>query len=176
MAADKRTYTDADIEAALVSTGRNLRDAASLLGCSYNTVWAYTKRIGVVAVRSSGRPWSLTPAQRERIAQLRESGKPFAAIAEEIGCSISATQWTCASLGAEHPTKLAVLPRRDPNRVSMRNGHAVRYFGPAEDATLIAKAMAGATPYAIGRDMQRATSSVVARLRALARREERAMA
>lgn len=171
-----RTFSDAAIEAALAATGRENLAAARMLGCAVSTVWNYRQRSGEGSKVASGRPWSLTPAQRERIAQFRESGKTFAAIAAEVGCSISATQWTCASLGAEHPTKRPPTPYRDPERISIRNGHPMRSFGPAEDAVVVELSLAGRTPHSIARTLKRAPSSVLGRMRTLARREEREFA
>ena len=174
--ADIRKFTDEDIEAALVQAGGSNHAAAKLLGCCSATISNYRNRSGNVRIAPSGRPWRLTAAQKEEIAQLRESGLPFSAIAKEIGCSVSATQWTCSVLGVEHPTRPYIVPPRDPNRISMRNGRPMRFFGPAEDAAVVEMSMAGGTPRAIGKVLQRAPSSVLNRLRVLARREEREFA
>lgn len=176
MAADIRRFSDEAIAAALVQTKGSNRDAARLLGCSPATITNHRNRVGNVCTAPSGRPWRLTAAQKEEIAQLRESGLPFSKIAKEIGCSVSATQWTCSVLGVEHPTKPYIVPPRDPDRISMRNGRPIRFFGPAEDAAVVEMSIAGGTPRAIGRALRRAPSSVLNRLRVLARREEREFA
>lgn len=119
------------------------------------------------------RPRRMTPAQAERCADLRERGWTFAAIAADIGFTISAVRWVCLRDGAEPPKPTALRPIPDKPAIFQRGDRAVRRFTSAEDARLLAMRQQGHTSYQIGAALGRKNHTILGRLATLARHAER---
>jgi IS30 family transposase len=116
----------------------------------------------------------LSEEQKERIAELREKGLSYGNIGRRIGCSPSTACWHCLRLGAEPPK--CSWPLWDQPKgplVLQRGNHMVRRFTAEEDTQLRVLVVAGIGIAEIGRQMNRRTNSIIGRLRALARRDER---
>lgn len=117
----------------------------------------------------------LTETQRAHIEYLREQGIGHGGIARLVGCGPGAVAWHCLRYGIE-PLRPLAWPSIPKPAIQVRGGRLVRAFSPAEDTRLLALALGGASPHAIGRRLGRAESSVRARLMILARRDARAEA
>ena len=112
----------------------------------------------------------LSRAKIERIAELREAGETYPAIAAAVGASESAVAYHCRVLGAESPN---VPVRRMTNlKTYMRNGRPVRPFSPGEDWRLTRLARAGTSYRQIAHCLGRPVNSIRMRLITLARYEE----
>jgi hypothetical protein len=110
----------------------------------------------------------LTPAQIERMAQMRERGLTIGQLsqrfaAEGVKISPKALYWQCLRVGAFPPG--AQVDRR----THFGRG---RPFTAHEDATLLEMREAGAGIVEIARAVNRPHNSVIGRLMTLARHEE----
>lgn len=117
----------------------------------------------------------MTPAQCEKIADMRERGKSYRQIGLAIGLSPGAVSWHCLRQAIEPPNP------RPPSSVIVgplevkRGDHVVRRFTPEDDALLLALHNQGFGIRTIGKRMGRRDNSVRGRLMCLARRDERAL-
>jgi hypothetical protein len=116
----------------------------------------------------------LTPEQIDEIAELRESGWSDGMLALRYGVSKSAINWHCLQLGINGCAIRIPATRRVGPLVTYRNGKPVRKFTPDEDAKLLDLAERISSRKAIARELGRNQRSIVARLAALARKEEAA--
>jgi DNA-binding CsgD family transcriptional regulator len=113
----------------------------------------------------------LTAEERETIADMREAGKTYREIAGVLGCSEGAIEWTCLKNGIEKPGGAGRTG--SSGKTYERRGRMVRAFSADEDARLLSLEANGYTPKEIGDELGRRPNSVIARLRTLARRDER---
>lgn len=119
----------------------------------------------------------ITEDEGEIIAEMRERGRSFDAIAKRIGCSFGSVSWYCLKNGIDPPKPRALRPDAYVKHpVVKRGAHEVRLFTPEEDEQLIALERQGLRKSAIARALKRRPNSVAGRLMTLARREERAEA
>lgn len=116
----------------------------------------------------------LTPAELDRIADLREAGRSIAAIAVEVGCCRGSVAWGLLKLGVDLHEDAPLAPVPASPAIYHRDGREVRRFTAAEDARLLAMAAAGMRTYHIAKALGRQNNSVLGRLRSLARRDARA--
>jgi IS30 family transposase len=114
----------------------------------------------------------LTPAEIEKIGELRERNWTHAAIATEIGCSEGSVSWCCLREGFE-PSKPYPLASGRPAAPYQRSTGTVRPFTEEDDARLLAMEADGATESEIAKALGRRHNSIRGRLMTLARRAER---
>ncbi|TXN38741.1 helix-turn-helix domain-containing protein [Methylobacterium sp. WL30] len=113
----------------------------------------------------------LTDAEIERIAEMREGGATYSAIAAAIGCSESTVYWKCLAAGAEPPNRRQIKSKVLGPLVVSRNGYPVRRYTDDEDRRLLALEAEGRSNAEIGRLTGRRPHTVKARLMTLARHE-----
>ncbi|AUH35667.1 hypothetical protein [Paracoccus tegillarcae] len=96
-------------------------------------------------------PRKYTDDQLTEAADLREIGLSHAAIACRLDMSVGAVSWHCLRLGADSPNTRGKMPVSRGPMVCTRSGYNVRKFTAAEDATILAMDLAGATTATIAR-------------------------
>lgn len=116
----------------------------------------------------------LTPAEIERIVELREQLTPIRQIARIVGCSQGPVERVLLAEGVDVCLGHALPDVPDQPIVQARGGHLIRRFCKAEDERLLALEAQGLKPNQIARALGRRWASTVGRLRTLARREARA--
>lgn len=121
---------------------------------------------------------SLSAAQLDEMAELREQGWSLRRIAEHFtarGTKVhqSTIGWQCMRIGADLPPhrRGRAVPRTQP---MMRNGHVIRPFTPEEDQKLLELDTSGATMRQMCEALGRKNNSVRGRLMTLARHDARA--
>lgn len=102
-----------------------------------------------------------------RVAELREAGATFAAIAAATGLPERVCQYHSAKAGALHPDFRPLNPVAEYRRGSA----VVRAFSPAEDAQILAWAMELVPNIEMGRRLGRQHNSIIGRLRTLGNHE-----
>ena len=114
-----------------------------------------------------------TDEQLTDAADLREIGMSHAAIARKLNMSVGAVSWHCLRLGADSPNTRGKMPVSRGPMVCKRSGYNVRKFTAAEDATILAMDLAGATTADIARAVGRPWNSTRGRQMTLARHAAR---
>lgn len=118
----------------------------------------------------------ITVEQRVEIAERREAGESYAALAKAFGCSHSNVRWICLMLGADRPGAKP-LSTIAPGPSTMRRGDfVVRRFTAEDDAWLLVLEAEGKNPSEIGRALGRPPNSIRGRLATLARHDARSEA
>jgi len=116
----------------------------------------------------------LTPAEIERIIELREKRLSEATIARLVGCSEKSVSWALLREGVDIHADKPLPPVPTEPIVQKRGGFTVRRFTQAEDERLAELAAGGLNVHQISRELGRRNNSVLGRMRSLARREARA--
>lgn len=104
-----------------------------------------------------------------------ECGLGYEVIARMLGCSAGTVEWHCLKNGVEPPV-ISSFPNGHIKPVSYtRRGRTVKTFTPEEDETITRLRIDGKGPSEIARALQppRAHTTIIYRLLALARQEER---
>ncbi len=110
------------------------------------------------------------------IADMREDGMSYGAIARELNIKEKTVGGICLELGVDSPDVKPDHKAKPALMVTVRNGYKVRRFTPEEDALMVKLDGEGLGPKQIADAVGRNHSSVINRMRTLARREERKLA
>lgn len=109
-----------------------------------------------------------------KIVEMREKGYGLRFIAKELNCSYGGAYWITLREGAEPPKqKLLMAPVPDIQRVVKRGNMLVKSFTAEEDEKLLELERKKLSRSDIARALKRQPNSITARLRTLARRDER---
>lgn len=126
-----------------------------------------------------GRPRKMTPAMQDRLIEMRERGKSHEVIRRTleheggVKLSLGVIEHYVLLLGAEPPRPQKLKPVPAEPVVRVRGRHFVRLFTVNEDKQLLALEAEGKSTYEIAKRLGRRSNVITARLRLLARREDR---
>ncbi len=115
----------------------------------------------------SGRS-AIAPAVLDTIATMREAGAPYSAIGRATGVNPKTCQYHALALGGFAPVFTTYSQGRGEY---VRAGRLVRPFSANEDAAIVRWELQGLTLHEMGRRLGRSHSTVLHRLRALARHD-----
>lgn len=111
----------------------------------------------------------LTPAEQDRVVEMREGGATISKIATALGCSCGSVRYWCLVHAAVPPKG---LKKHTAGGSMVRNGRVVRPFSPEEDQEIMRLRGEGLSLAEIGRRVGRAHNSILMRLMSISVREE----